>query len=294
MLEGIPYLTDPNFDIDNKIYTEKSITLRELAELAINTDVLVILDNKWVSWLKDLRFNYRDKRCYLPYYTYELTCIGCSKTSTDFNQLYTDEQGLSYIRHSYNYSELEVAPNTKLYTYSCDTGDYILYNITGFSKDIDFNLETLYQKYLVSCYTSTIVDPYDSGYHFITRQTKQLKNPEKSYRHKYSLPDYSYTNIPEQEYRDVRQYKYEEVVLLTGFTDSLSSYKLRRLDFESYLYCLLRQPKLPEQLQTLKSPEDYIKIGKSIKLIIKGYWLPNINISDTILNTKVRGKNTCR
>ena len=86
MIEGIPYSKEFNIDDilrESHNYIEKEISLRDLAILAIKTELLAIIDEEWVSWLKDLRFNYRDRVCYLPYYTYQL------EVSLTYNQYYS-------------------------------------------------------------------------------------------------------------------------------------------------------------------------------------------------------------
>jgi hypothetical protein len=78
MIEGIPYLgTNHNWLYDKIIKSDitKDIEYETLYDLVNDLSfkrVLVIIDNKWLTWLHDIVFNYRDKECYIPYYEYEL------------------------------------------------------------------------------------------------------------------------------------------------------------------------------------------------------------------------------
>ena len=121
------------------------------------------------------------------------------------------------------------------------------------------------------------------GYHYITRTVDKFVNKEKLIRNDLGLRHYSEIQAYDSDYRDVRQYKYEQVVQMKGLRESLSKlYKLRRLDFDCLIYCIMRENAIPyncsdefkidwERLGT-KEGKDYIKYGKDIKLIIKSYW----------------------
>jgi hypothetical protein len=119
------------------------------------------------------------------------------------------------------------------------------------------------------------------GYHYINKSIKNFENREKKLRELEGMYDYDIDNRFDTEYRDVRNYKYEEVIHTVGFRDTSELYKIRRLRFESLLYCILRDNCNPKDEQFKKSwhrlglDKEYIKYGDSIKLIFKSYWLDN-------------------
>ena len=89
MIEGIPYFGEDNqyiwedilcSDIKNKLNED---SLYDLINSRIDKKVVVVIDGKWFTWLNDIAFNYRDKECYIPYYSFELYEISGEGFKTD-------------------------------------------------------------------------------------------------------------------------------------------------------------------------------------------------------------------
>ena len=111
MIKGIPYFGEItqelmdyilNTDFSN-VPVARYKSLYEIVESSVNDKVVVVIDNKWVTWLNDIVFNYRDKECYLPYYSYEeyLITDRVFKTNNKGHLELTDD-GLK-IKYEYKY-----------------------------------------------------------------------------------------------------------------------------------------------------------------------------------------------
>ena len=71
MIQGIPYFGETTQEIYEYIQSEKyintepkEITYNSLYELIISNigkRIIVVIDNKWLTWLTDIVFNYRDR-----------------------------------------------------------------------------------------------------------------------------------------------------------------------------------------------------------------------------------------
>jgi hypothetical protein len=164
--------------------------------------------------------------------------------------------------------------------YNLKTSEKIRVTTKKYYND-EFSIEKLYQNYIDSCYmdNSLVSHIYDNGYHYISKNIEGVENKENRLCKEYDLPRYNENSIRDKEYRDVRNFKYEEMIQRVGMRSNYEPYKLRRLRFESKIYCLLRQHSEPKEesfryvWNSLGKTKDYIKYGKGIKLIIKSYWL---------------------
>lgn len=292
MIQGIPFFGDNTQEIVDTIIKspiEEILyydSMYDMINYYIDKKIVIIIDNEWLSWLNDIAFNYRNKTCYIPYYTYELYKLDDKEyRSNNKGHLILKENTL-YIRHNYNYKKLEINEGKiSLLIYDIDTNKKYKINTDKWINEKEFDIEKLYNLYLDSCYTDDdfIFNKHSGGYHYILRSPKAFKNKEKTLREVYKLQHFSINSTYESDYRDVRNFKQEEVVQRVGFRDTTELYKIRRLKFESYLYCLLRQGLKPSNTRFLKTwntlgvTRDYIKYGKNIKLIFKSYWLDEYN-----------------
>jgi hypothetical protein len=146
--------------------------------------------------------------------------------------------------------------------------------------DDTFSIDELYNYYIDSSYEDDDfkLNKHIGGYHYIFRAPDKFNNREKKLRSDYYLKDLA-EDIWFNEYRDVRKYKYNEVIQKEGMRDTCELHEYRRLRFESTLYCILRQHSISDnehfnkQLKQLGVTKDYIKYGNNIKLIFKSYWL---------------------
>lgn len=286
MIKGIPYFGSNTQQITKQILNSEIIqeieydSLYLLVKNNIYKRLIVIIDNKWLTWLNDIAFNYRDKKCYLPYYTYEIYEDN-SKTyrSNNKGHLILKDSAL-LVRYNYKYNEIKLdLTNLSFIVYDLDTKEKYRIKTNKWYNSNQFSINKLYNLYIDSSYRD---DDYlynwnGDIYHNILRNNKFSKNKEKQIRERLNLEHISnIIDIP-HDYRDVRQYKIEEIINKIGFRDTNDLYRLRRLKFESYLFCILRQGCKPEEhvedWEELGVTKHYIKIGEHVKLIIKSYWL---------------------
>lgn len=291
MITGIPYFGENHNEIYDSIINsectsskKKYNTLYDLIDDLAYRHVVVIIENKWVTWLRDIVFNYRDKECYLPYYEYEIY-ITESKLhrSNNSGHLILNDDGSLSIRYNYIYKKCSIdVNNLSLLVYDVDTSEK--YEVTAENWfDEQFSIDEIYKRYVDSAYLDDEfrLNKHLGGYHYIYRSPLKFRNRERALREKFNLNHYSIDSEYEDDYRDVRNFKYEEVVHLEGLRDNIDCYEFRRLKFESMLYCALRQHARPTEKQfialwdKLENGKNYIKYGNNIKLIIKNYWLDN-------------------
>ena len=284
MIKGIPYFGEItqelmdyilNTDFSN-VPVARYKSLYEIVESSVNDKVVVVIDNKWVTWLNDIVFNYRDKECYIPYYSYKEYLIEdrVFKTNNRGHLILTDD-GLK-IRYEYKYNKKYIKDGkVELHCVDISTLDKFIIATDSWADDDSVDLDKLYRLYIDSCYKDDdfLVNKHTGGYHYIDKSIKAFENKEKKLREQYGLNAFASDSEYDKDYRDVRQYTYDEVIKLKGLLSNDELYRERRLRFESYLYCCLRQG----LLNTIKFNEGIYKIGNDIKLIIKDYWLGDIN-----------------
>lgn len=289
MITGIPYFGENNNEITNKILSspvDKEVTANSLYDFVVDNianPIVIIIDDKWLTWLNDIQFNYRDKACYIPYYTYNLYELADKDYKGDNKGHLILRDGVLYIRHNYSLKKFDINPNNlSLICYNLDTSEKLKVNINSWFNSEIFDLDLLYKLYINSCFSDKdFLGLHDSGYHYISRAPRGFRNREQDIRKTLGLNDY--ITIPDFEtyYRDVRHFNYEEVITRVGLgmVDSIETYKLRQLRFESLLYCVLRNHSVPNNKQftvewnKLGKSKDFIKYGDGIKLIFKSYWL---------------------
>lgn len=284
MINGIPYFGEEtqelmdyilNTDFDN-VPVARYRNLYEVVEDSVNDAVIVVIDNKWVTWLNDIVFNYRDKECYIPYYSYKEYLIEdrVFKTNNKGHLILTDD-GLK-IRYEYKYNKMNITDGkVRLHCVDMSTLDKLVIVTDGWADDDSIDLDKLYKLYINSCYKDDdfLVNKHAGGYHYINKSIKAFDNKEKKLREQYSLCAFAMDMVYDKDYRDVRQYSYEEVIKLKGLINNIELYRERRLRFESYLYCCLRQG----LLNNIQFNKHIYKVGENIKLIIKDYWLDNVD-----------------
>lgn len=284
MISGIPYFGEAtqelmdyilNTDFSN-VPVARYKSLYEIVGDSVNDKVVVVIDNKWVTWLNDIVFNYRDKECYIPYYSYKEYLIEdrVFKTNNRGHLILTSD-GLK-IRYGYKYNKMYITDGkVKLNCVDISTLDQFIITTDGWTDDDSVDLDKLYRLYIDSCYKDDdfLVNKHAGGYHYINKSIKSFDNKEKKLREQYNLCGFSVDSEYDKDYRDLRQYTYDEVIKLKGLISNTELYRERRLRFESYLYCCLRQG----LFNNIEFKKRIYKIGDGIKLIIKDYWLDGIN-----------------
>lgn len=299
MIRGIPYFGEDNQIIYDKILSKDTpITnnlsnqdLHEFINNYIEDEVVVIINNKWLTWLKDIKFNYRDRKCYIPYFEYETHNISeLGYRGTNKGHLLLQDDTL-YVRHNYLYKELDInIDGTEYLMYNLSTREKFTVSFDNWITEKEFDIEKLYQLYLDSCYINDdfLIQKHNSGYHLIDKEVKGFRNKERLIRKDLGLYDFNFnTQIP-KDYRDVKNFKYKEVVQLAGFRETIELYHLRRIRFESYLYCILRSQiksnntKFNNMFEQLGKTKPVIKYGDNIKLIFKEYWLDEYKTAEKV------------
>lgn len=284
MIKGIPYfgeqtqeIVDSILNIDTDIiYEKKYDSLYDLILSNIDKHIIVVIDNKWLTWLNDIVFNYRDRECYIPYYTYKEQLI-TDRTFRTNNKghLILDGDNIR-VRYEYSYHKLNITvDNLALDCVDIDTQERLIVRTNNWINEAAVDFDKLHKLYVESSYKDDdfIMNKHAGGYHYISLSPKEFVNRERKLREQYDLSDYSEDFYYIKDYRDVRQYKYEEVIKLNGLLDNIELYRERRLRFESYLYCCLRAGLFND----IQFKKHIYKVGKEIKLIIKDYWLDNID-----------------
>ena len=298
MYAGIPYFGIYNNEITENILNkeiDKEITVKsfyKFIESSYDKKLVAIIDGKWLTWLRDITFDYKHKQCYLPYYTYRLFNTNLLNVRTDNEgHLIKDGDTLS-IRYEYNYERLDINLNRLCYNglllYDLDTNEKFILKTSEWLNETRFNIDKLYNLYIESCFKEDdyLVKSHLGGYHFIYRAPKAFKNRERELREQLDLNSYSENTINKfdeiyKDYRDVREYSYNELIQKVGLIHTNEVYSIRRLKFESYLFCIMRKNILSDNaefnnyLARLGRDFTSVKYGDTIKLIFKSYWLDN-------------------
>lgn len=299
-MKRIPYFGKNSNDIMlhiNKAEIEDTIET-DLYSFVINNisnDIVFVFEDYVYAWVSDIKFNYRDKECYIPYYKFDLYYDTDRLNDNNGHLIIKDNK--RYIRYNFDLATCKILLNTYYICYSVSQQKKfkIIFNryYTGL-----FSINTLYKLYINSCYSDDnyLVVKHEGGYHYINKKTDSYKNLEGILRVKYDLREYK--NKEYIDYRDVREYKYIELVDKLGLIENSEIYKIRRLRFESYLYCNLREENQPmdydkDEWNKLGKTYDYIKYygydKQVIPLFIKSYWL-----NDNLVTKKVKNKTYMR
>ncbi len=283
MITGIPYFGENTQQIAEyilsnacNIHETVCMSMYEFIMSNIDKHVVVLIDNKWVTWLNDIVFNYRDKECYIPYYSYKEYEIEDRTFKTNGRGHLILKDNHLRVRYDYIYNKFDITlPNLRLTCINIDTKEIFDVIINQWITDTDIDLDKLYKLYINASYKDDdfLVNKHAGGYHYIDKSPNQFVNKEKKLREQYGLSSYADGYRYYKDYRDVRQYKYDEIIKLIGMIDNVELYRERRLRFEVYLYCCLRT----SLLNNIHFKNHIYKLGNNAKLILKDYWLDNIN-----------------
>ena len=289
MIQGIPFFGEQHNSIMKEILEAdvnehiKYETMTDLICSEVQKHTVVVIDNEWFSWLHDVQFNYRDSKVYLPYYTYELFDIETDNTQS-LNRghvLLSEDKKTWQLRFNYDLKLLPINIKEKLTLFDLDTHKKYFVSADDWYYDT-FNIDTLYLKYLSSAYYDfdELLEKRQSGYHYINRQFKGFRNVEWNKRKALELPNFKENQPCITDFRDVRQYRKEE---LFGNTvrETIIPYKLRRLMFDSLLYCIIKQDSKTDdaefnsryaKLKTQDCILNYRPYYNAPPLIFKSYW----------------------
>lgn len=289
MLDGIPFFGKEHNSIYAELIKSEATrlvhynTMYEMIVSELPNNPVVVIDNTWCSWLKDAKFNYRDRAAYIPYYTYQLCDMTVAKNHSDNKGhllLDTATSTLS-LRHTYKLEKLDLDIKQELTLFNVETREKYSVVVANWYEPT-FDEYDLYIKYLSSAYYDfdDLLEKHQGGYHYINRQFKGFNNLEWQKRKQFGLPHFAEDNLKLYDFRDVRQYRKEE---LFGNTvrETIIPYKIRRLQFDCLLYCIIKQESVPHDVDLakryakLKSQPcilSYRPYYGAPPLIYKSYW----------------------
>lgn len=204
-------------------------------------------DNIYTSWCRDIRFNYRDRQVFIPYYTHEV--FEYEATEKDKNNPFLDVTSDNILNVRYNFE-------LKKYVIMDDNIDYSLDSIAVYSweeekvyrislkglnyLDIEsFSMLELSARYDTYAYIISD-DLVDNTWKSYLPIRKKINRRERSIRSKFSLPTYT-ENYLDMNYVDVRRY---EVDAFSPEVEGLPITKpnwLKAYEFEAYLYSIFAQ-----------------------------------------------------
>ena len=290
---GVPYFGEDTFEIEDKIKSKSISNNKKYNSLydmiqseKSDTKIVVIVDssgNEWYTYLRDIRFNYRDGEVYIPYYTYDIETVEDVKVDKKNIGHVRQIGNNAKVRHSYLLHKLVLDLDSKLTLYDLENNDKYIVSFDRYYSDRYFDIDRLYELYLDSIVKDEdyILLDHVEGYHLIDKSIRGVINYERKIRIENDLPDYSFSNINlDIDYRDVRNISSAEYNIKIGFRPIEKNYWERILDFESYIYCVLKSgvtpgEKFKEEWSRLRGKVGIVKYGdRGIKLIIKSYWLP--------------------
>lgn len=291
MLKGIPYFGNNTLDIENKIitknieYTTEYDSLFDLITAEKSSKNVIIIENSkgvWLTYIRDIQFNYRDKIAFIPYFEYKKHIIDRGNRRSNFKGHIRLLDNTLEIRYEYKLCKLDINLKNNLFIiYNFDTDKKYRVTFKDYYNRQYFDMDNLYNLYLQYCIREEDFNLFKhiEGYHLITRKLNGITNKEKEIRDSLGLGHYSKDiNNIEFNYRDVRSYKLEQFIAIQGLVNINVNYWERKLNFESYLFCITNSDAKPnnyfiEEWNKLGNEKSIIKYGDNIKLIIKDYWI---------------------
>lgn len=302
-IPGIPYFGLETQDIMDKIKTSKISRVIEynslydliqseksptkLIVIDTNTNDRIYGDNEIsVSYLRDICFNYRDKEIFIPYYIYKIfkTPKESKKSMKIYKGHLLDLGDSIGIRYEYKLCSRAInLTYNEIMLYDLEANDLYMVTFNKYYSKSTFNIQELYNNYLAYCCDNEDYKllKHTEGYHLISKNIEGVKNHERIFRKRFNLNDYQDSSV-NFSYRDVRNFTLSEFEAKLGFFDFSKPYWERKLDFESQLYCIMRDNVIPDDTDIefkeefkkfMDGKKQHIKYGDEIKLIFKDYWI---------------------
>jgi hypothetical protein len=256
-IKGIPYWGENTWsdltmirskDYNNILELNFPDSVRDLYDafyFLAKQDYLYIIHDAlgiWLSWCKDIRFNYRDKLVFLPYLRYETTQVKSNKKHKHFdnpNVYFNYELVLKPIIQK----QLGVE-DLKFIIFDYRTGEFRRVDLTKYKYITSkYSIEELYKNYLNACYYDEAWDAIDftNKYHWI--DSNKGKNVEYTVRAENKLPHRKYDKSVMSEatkrlyfYCDIRLYSLDVLINVYQIPlDVTLEYWERRFKFEAYM-----------------------------------------------------------
>lgn len=114
IMKGIPYFGEYTQLIEERIKslevydTVKYDSLYELIQSEKSADKIIVVEDSngvWLTYIRDIKFNYRDKEAYIPYYTYRLYELDEEYRHKYKGHILKTDTGIS-IRYDYKLSKV--------------------------------------------------------------------------------------------------------------------------------------------------------------------------------------------
>ena len=183
-IKSIPYLGKQNNIIREYILESKELEVIEtdIYSFISNVDLastLVVVDNKWLTWLDDIVFNYRDKKCYIHYWKYDIIPLDENLVKRDIYQYLIEMNNTFYLRYNYEYCTLNINLDTELSLYNLKLDKRYKVKLNSWINETEFNIDKLYQLYVKSCfYDDKLLKTREYGRYYIDKFSKKLSNRE--------------------------------------------------------------------------------------------------------------------
>lgn len=259
-----------------------------LAIVELNLIILVDKDKGFCSWGRDVRFNYRDKYIFLPYYSFDREEIERKAKVKDTKYLDMVNEKTVSIKYNFKLETLVIDNRESNYRldslllYDLDTRDFynlVISDLSYLEQDF-FDVEDLYSRYINSSFivTDLVSTNRKWSYNTISSSKQEFKTNESKMRSYYKLGRYIEGVKPKElKYMDVRAYPFEEI-MGDFIVDDEIAFDLRRYYFEAYLYCIFADKiacsdtRFNKELNALRKNKRYIRYGRKYPLILKYYY----------------------
>lgn len=238
-------------------------------------------DRRYLSWCADIRFNYRDRYMFIPYYKYETLEVPYGFADREYKFL--DRLDGETVSIRYNFELVERVLDSRqsgvrekvisLFDRERDRGFSLSIEHLPYLSGETFSMHTLHDSY-TQLLAGSSNEP-DKDYWRI--QNGKFKTKEQQLRSAYELPVYA-GEFNDLNYTDVRYYTLEEC-LERGLLPNDIPYSLRVYLFEAYLYCVAASGVLPVEEEfksdwvNLGSRKRFMTVSKNnVPLILKHYY----------------------
>ena len=293
---GTPYLGAHNQQrikeaLESEVSSIKLISLYELIRCAEEKNSVVVIDGKWLTWLEDIQLDYRHHLAYIPYFTYDVHWYEPYSRVSNYEYPHIlRKENMMGIRWNFDIKLEPVNIGSSVIIYDINKKEKIEYSIDAWFNGT-FSVDTLYKLYRKYCYydMQSKFSVHEGGYTYITLEAGDFSNKERRLRKELGLKEFAHDSscMELPKYRDVRMYSFFDYLgkCSDGQYVGDKPLKYRRLDFEAYLFCALREGVVPEDCAEwglLGKKKYYIAINRdTIPMFIKHEWLNETSLKNT-------------
>lgn len=245
----------------------------------------------FLSWCRDIRFNYRDRYIFIPFYTYDTKTVVVDRKVV--NQKFLDVVDDRTVHVRYNFSLKKTVVNNRkdnfsekelyLYDYISKKKYHLALPTIPFIEKGVFSLNELSDRYINSAYFLEEGVTSEDWKKYFPVNNKKRWNKEYQFRKSLNLPLYKDSFI-DIGYSDVRQYSYHELFEGVRLEEESEPFWLRIYKFEAYLYCIMAEGLDPieeeynSNFRQLGKTKRHITIQGVKPLILKHYYKDNVTM----------------